>query len=250
MNVALYGPRARRWAMTERGEQALGQSPDCLIIGPSRMEWDGSCLTFELDERGALFGERVMGRVRVWPEALVMRPFPLDPQSLHRWEPIATRARVEVSFTAPELAWTGDAYVDSNFGAEPMEGRFRDWQWSRAHAGRDSLVFYEGRRRDGSAFALSLAIDPSGTPRPIEAPPRHVVVATGWLMPREVRSDAGHPAQLARTWEDAPFYSRSAIGVRLFGEETLAVHESLSLTRFRSRVVQWMLPFRMPRRGR
>ncbi|MFN7177691.1 MAG: hydratase, partial [Thermaurantiacus sp.] len=194
--------------------------------------------------------ERVRGTVRVWPEALVMQPFVLDRQGLHRWEPIATRARVEVCFTSPGLAWRGDAYVDSNFGAEPMEARFRDWQWSRAHAGRDSLVFYEGRRIDGSDFALSLAIDPSGTARSIEAPPRHAVIPTAWLMPRQVRSDAGCPAELARTWEDAPFYSRSAIGVRLFGEETLAVHESLSLSRFRSSIVQWMLPFRMPRRTR
>lgn len=250
MNVALYGPRARRWAMTERGEGALRKAPDCLAIGPSAMCWDGQCLSFEIDERGAVFGERVRGRIRVWPEALVMRPFPLDPDGRHRWEPIATRARVEVALAAPALAWQGDAYVDSNFGAEPMEDRFRDWQWSRAHAGRDSLVFYEGRRLDGSNFALSLAIDPSGTPRAIEAPPVHHVIPTGWLMPRHVRSDAGHPAELARTWEDAPFYSRSAIGVRLFGEETLAVHESLSLTRFRSGIVQWMLPFRMPRRAR
>jgi carotenoid 1,2-hydratase len=250
MNVALYGPRSRRWAMTERGEDALDQSADGLAIGPSRMHWDGHCLAFTIDERGAVFREPVRGTVRVWPEALVMRSFPLDPAGAHRWEPIATRARVEVAFSAPSLRWRGDAYVDSNFGAEPMEDRFRDWQWSRAHAGRDSLVFYEGRRLDGSAFALSLAIDASGTPRPIEAPPRHPVIPTGWLMPRAVRSDAGHPAALARTWEDAPFYSRSAIGVRLFGEDTLAVHESLSLTRFRSGVVQWMLPFRMPRRAR
>jgi carotenoid 1,2-hydratase len=37
---------------------------------------------------------------------------------------------------------------------------------------------------------------------------------------------------------------------RLLGEDVIAVHESLSLDRFRSRWVQALLPFRMPRRAR
>jgi carotenoid 1,2-hydratase len=37
---------------------------------------------------------------------------------------------------------------------------------------------------------------------------------------------------------------------RLLGEEVNAVHESLSLDRFRTRWVQTLLPFRMPRRAR
>jgi carotenoid 1,2-hydratase len=249
MNVALYGPRAARWAMTERGEAALARTEDSLAIGPSRAAWDGHCLSFEIDERGAVWRERVKGRVRVFPEALVAERFALDPAGLHRWEPIATRARVEVAFEAPALRWRGDAYIDSNFGAEPMEDRFVSWQWSRAHGRRDALVFYEGLRQDGSRFSLSLAFDPAGRARAVAPPPLSPILPTGWLMPRAARSDAGHPAMLARTWEDAPFYSRSTIGVRLFGEESLAVHESLSLTRFRHPVVQWMLPFRMPRRA-
>ena len=36
---------------------------------------------------------------------------------------------------------------------------------------------------------------------------------------------------------------------RLFGEDCAAVHESLSLDRFRMGIVRAMLPFRMPRRG-
>jgi carotenoid 1,2-hydratase len=38
------------------------------------------------------------------------------------------------------------------------------------------------------------------------------------------------------------------VASRLFGRDVLAVHESLSLDRFRSPVVQWMLPYKMPRR--
>ncbi len=249
LNVALYGPRARRWAMTERGASALSRAADHLAIGPSSVGWDGTSLTFAIEERGAVFGERVRGTVRVHPEALVGRSFPLDPEGRHRWVPVATRARVELSFRDPALSWAGDAYVDSNFGEEPMEDRFAGWQWSRAHAGPDSFVFYEGRRSDGSRFLLSLAFDRAGTPRPVAPPPRHPLIPTGWLLPRATRSDADHPAWLARTWEDTPFYARSTLGVRLHGHGTLAVHETLSLTRFRSGIVQWMLPFRMPRRS-
>jgi carotenoid 1,2-hydratase len=66
-------------------------------------------------------------------------------------------------------------------------------------------------------------------------------------MPRETRCDKGHSANVARTFEDTPFYSRSMIATRLLGEPAHAMHESLSLDRFRKRWVQTLLRFRMPR---
>ena len=68
-------------------------------------------------------------------------------------------------------------------------------------------------------------------------------------MARGTRADPGHVATVTRTWEDSPFYVRSALRTRLFGEDCAAVHESLSLDRFRLPLVRAMLPFRMPRRG-
>ena len=53
---------------------------------------------------------------------------------------------------------------------------------------------------------------------------------------------------MRQTLEDAPFYARSVIATRLRGEDVTAVHESLSLDRFRAPWVQAMLPFRIPRR--
>jgi carotenoid 1,2-hydratase len=50
-----------------------------------------------------------------------------------------------------------------------------------------------------------------------------------------------------RTLEDAPFYARSQLSAKLFGETADVMHESLSLDRFRMPIVQAMLPFRMPR---
>ena len=54
-------------------------------------------------------------------------------------------------------------------------------------------------------------------------------------------------AHVRRTFEDTPFYARSEVASVLGGEGVLAMHESLALDRFKSGVVQAMLPFRMPR---
>ncbi|MBE7220467.1 MAG: hydratase, partial [Caulobacteraceae bacterium] len=47
---------------------------------------------------------------------------------------------------------------------------------------------------------------------------------------------------------DAPFYARSVIGTRLLGQDVEAIHESVSLDRFRNPIIQTFLPWRMPRR--
>ncbi|MEO0908593.1 MAG: hydroxyneurosporene dehydrogenase, partial [Pseudomonadota bacterium] len=51
------------------------------------------------------------------------------------------------------------------------------------------------------------------------------------------------------TWEDTPFYARSELASKLYGEEVVAVQESLDMRRFASGAVQFMLPFRMPRQS-
>jgi carotenoid 1,2-hydratase len=246
LNVALYGG-PRRWAMTERGEAALARSADTLAIGPSDIRWTGDRLDIRVDERGAVFGERLLGRIRLWPEALARDRFPLDADGRHWWAPVAPRARIEVVLDRPALAWTGDAYFDSNGGAEPMEARFRHWQWSRAHGRDGTRIFYEGERLDGGRFGLALVLGPDGTARHAATPPLSPLRPTAWLMPRSTRSEG--PARVLRTWEDAPFYARSVLETRMDGETVVAVHESLSLTRFRSPLVQRMLPYRMPRQA-
>lgn len=70
---------------------------------------------------------------------------------------------------------------------------------------------------------------------------------SNWLVERRTRCDAGHDPRVLKTWIDAPFYARSALSTHLYGEPVQAVHESLSLTRFRSPIIQSMLPYRMPR---
>ena len=147
----------------------------------------------------------------------------------------------------PGLKWTGSAYLDSNFGAESLEEGFRVWHWSRAHGRSGSVVCYEGIRRNGQGFASALRFGADGVPHEEEAlPPVAPLPNTLWQMERKTRADRGH-ASVIRTWEDAPFYARSALSSRLFGEPVVAVQESLDLDRFSSPIVQFMLPYRIPR---
>ncbi len=239
--------------MTEIGEGAVAQQRDCLSLGASAVRWDGDRLIIDIEERDTrLFNpihRRVAGRVTLHPEMLNATAFSLDPEDRHRWHCIAPRAEVEVEMARPDLRWRGSAYCDSNFGSESLEEGFRDWHWSRAHCGREVVVLYEGRRRDGSRFASALRFDAAGVPQDEALPMVAPLPRTWWQMERRTRADRGH-AGVIKTWEDSPFYARSTLASRLFGEPVVAVQESLSLDRFVLPVVQWMLPYRMPRARR
>jgi carotenoid 1,2-hydratase len=233
--------------MTERGAGAVDRATDHFAVGPSAMHWRGDALEIDIEEIAVPIPRPVRGRIRLIPEFVNPHGFALDPSGRHHWRPIAPRARVEVEMKNPALKWRGHAYFDSNFGTEPLEAGFVDWQWSRAHLGRDVAVLYEGVRADRSGFAAALRFRPNGEVDEAEPPRAAPLPPTLWLMNRTTRADDGR-ARVTRTWEDAPFYARSALETTLFGERVEAVHESLSLTRFVSPIVQWMLPFRMPRR--
>ena len=247
LNVSLTGPRAGAWAMTERPSTALRRDATTLEIGPSGLHWDGEALHIHIDEHSAPLPFPVRGIVCIRPEAIGATGFHLDPAGCHRWHPIAPRARVEVAMAHPGTAWRGSGYFDSNFGDESLEEGFVDWHWSRAHLRRDVAVLYEGTRRSGKQFALALKMDAQGRWHDAPPPPRHRLPRSKWGIERLTRADADARPQVRASWIDAPFYSRSALSTQLFGEPACAVHESLSLDRFRSPVVQAMLPFRMPR---
>ncbi len=250
LNVALYGKRGRRWAMTERSEKALWRDARTLRIGPSQLSWDGDTLVIDVHEVNALIPLPVRGRIRLVPQVLGQRRYRLDPSGKHVWEPLAPRARVSVEMTHPDLNWTGTGYLDANHGSEPLEDGFRDWQWSRAHlANGDTAVIYEGKLRGGEDFGMAIRIGTDGNASVMEMPEPVRLPGTGWRVARTTRADAGQAARVRATWEDTPFYSRTALATTLWGEPVHAVHESLSLDRFASEIVQWMLPWRMPRRG-
>ncbi len=243
----MNGPRGNAWAMTERPWHQVRRDADTFQVGPSGLHWDGNCLVIDINETSAPLPYPVRGQVRVYPEMIGTTGFCLDAAGKHRWHPVAPRSRVEVNMANPDISWKGSGYFDSNFGEEALEDGFNDWHWSRAHLKNDVAVLYEGTRVDGTPFDLALKMDRQGRWTDVAAPPSVRLPRSGWLVDRRTRVDAGHKAKVTKTWVDAPFYARSALDTRLFGEDAHAVHESLSLGRFRSPVVQAMLPFRMPR---
>ncbi len=248
LNVALYGPRAR-WAMTERGSGALTRAADSFVVGPSSLAWDGAALTIAIDEVAVPLPQRLRGTVRVFPSALTGHAEVLDAAGRHRWRPIAPVSRVEVAMQRPALAWAGHGYWDANAGDEPLEDGFASWTWSRAPIGSGAAVLYDALRRDGTAASLALRFGADGRVTRAEAPPAARLPGTLWRIGRTTRADAESAPRVLATLEDAPFYARSTLATRLYGTDTTAVHESLSLDRFRTRWVKLLLPFRMPRRG-
>ncbi len=252
LNVALYGPQ-HRWVMTERGRSAVQRDASTLAVGPSNVRWEGGALTIDIVEGDTrLFvpwQRKVTGTVKVYPEMLNRAAFALDPRENHIWHCLAPCARIEVAMTSPDCRWSGKAYLDHNRGAEPLESGFNTWHWSRAHLRQGALVCYEGERGDGSLFASALRFDRHGVPEPVELPPIAALPDSRWGITRRTRSDIG-VAEVRRTWEDTPFYARSELASRFLGEEVVAVQESLDMRRFSSRLVQFMLPYRMPRRAR
>ena len=248
-NAVLYGQRGRRWSMTERSGESLQRSSGGLTIGPSAMRWDGSGLIVNIDEVTVPRPSRLRGTVRAHPAFPVTFSAALDPAGAHHWSPIAPVARIEVDFTQPRLRWRGQGYLDTNWGAAPLEDAFLQWHWSRAHNARgDALILYDRETTSGERSLLALEFGPDGAPRSLPAPARAPLPRTLWRISRTTCADDGR-AQVQRTLEDTPFYARSLIAAELRGEPVVSMHESLSLRRFGQAWVQGLLPFRMPRWG-
>jgi carotenoid 1,2-hydratase len=235
--------------MTERGRSAVSRSDDTLTIGPSALSWDGNALTIAIDEMTALLPSKIRGTVRVTPDAMTQQDFSLDRQGRHKWWPIAPSARIDVDLEKPGLRWSGAGYLDTNYGVEPLESRFTNWDWSRAATRTGAAVLYDVTEIDGQRNTLALAIDRTGQVTSMAQPPDVKLPRTLWGVPRSTQAENGE-ARVLKTLENAPFYARSILSSRLNGEEVASVHESLSLKRFKSPIVKMMLPFRMPRIGR
>ncbi|MBA4171566.1 MAG: carotenoid 1,2-hydratase [Hyphomicrobium sp.] len=249
LNVALYGAGGHRWAMTERGREAVSRNRTQLAIGPSRLDWDGKTLRIAVNEMTVPFPSRIRGEIRIHPEGLNTKVFALDHNSRHDWHPIAPSARIEVDLEQPSLSWNGRGYFDINRGSESLEAGFDRWDWARASLDDGSAVLYDVTLPDGAKRSLALRFDHQGNVDEHIGPEPAALPKTLWRVERNTRADIGHVPRVLKTLEDTPFYSRSMLSTRIFGEDTVAMHESLSLNRFRMPLVKAMLPFRMPRRA-
>jgi carotenoid 1,2-hydratase len=109
------------------------------------------------------------------------------------------------------------------------------------------VVFYDMQAPGTEDRVLSLRFTPKGVVEPIATPPAQRLSKTGWRIDRRMRS--AKPVQVQEQLEDTPFYQRALLQFEYAGEPLLAFHETLSVPRLVSPVVQAMLPFRMPRRA-
>ena len=176
-------------------------------------------------------------------------PIVIDEAGNHTWWPIAPCARVEVDLDRPKARWSGTGYFDSNRGDAALESTFRRWDWCRAATPDGTAVLYDLETRSGDEAALAILFDPARGVVDFAPPPKSALPKTLWRVARGTRSEAPEGARVLRTFEDGPFYARSLVETELFGTRAEAVHESLSLDRFRNPIIKTFLPWRMPRKG-
>lgn len=247
LNVALYSKDAGRWAMTERGARFNARGADYFSIGPSHLHWDGQALHIDINEITVPIPRKIKGRVTVYPEQLFNFGAPLDPHALHMWGPLAPSARVSVNLQDPQQTWQGHAYLDSNEGSEPIDRPFSEWDWSRSRLKNgDTAVLYDIQRKDSTSQVLAYRFHQQGHVSEFEAPPTKALPKTLWAIPRRMRSDS--EVRIQQQLEDTPFYQRAILQSELLGETVESFHETLNVPRLTSKIVQAMLPWRMPRR--
>jgi carotenoid 1,2-hydratase len=250
MNVALYGSGRGTWAFTEYSQCSVQCNADSLVLGQNQIVWDGQGLTCHINERAAPLPMPIRGTVRIYPETSTNFVLALDSHSQHWWQPLVPRARIVVAMEKPLVEWSGTGYLDTNDGATPLDEGFRRWSWLRAHGSTGTTVIYDITPSGEIPRVHALKIDHSGRTHPFEPPQRVVLPKTGWRIQRDTHADFGFVPKVTTTLEDAPFYARSVLDTKLGGERLKAVHESLSLERFRSPWVRALLPFRMRRSRR
>jgi len=252
VNIAIYGRPGKRWAMTERSASALNCSRDSICVGPSSLRWMGDHLSFELDEITVPIPSRIRGQIRLYPESRNDLQFMLDNRGMHHWQPIFPRARVEINLCKPGLKWRGDAYFDSNHGAAPLEDDFIGWHWSRASTPENgTTLVYDRNLVQQGRRCLGVHFDRHGSASAFQPCAETRLPATSiWRIERAARnSPQQRLGDRVETLEDTPFYARSLLSIEQQGQAQTAVHESLSMTRFKQSWVRLLLPFKMPRRG-
>ncbi|WP_326493649.1 carotenoid 1,2-hydratase [Rhodovulum sulfidophilum] len=248
INVATYGPGGR-WTMTDRGRDALRQTRDTFEVGPSKLTWAGGKLVFDIDEMTWPHMGRLKGRVTVTPSAVTGVELPLKADGSHVWRPFAPSSEIEVDLNQPGWQWKGHGYFDANFGTAALEDDFSYWTWGRFPTkANGAWCFYDASMRDGSELAVGVHFDADGRAEVAEAPPRTRFPRSKWLVRRETRADPGYKPRQVHDMLDAPFYCRSAIRTKVFGEEVVGVHEALDLDRFASPLIKPMLAVKVPRK--
>ncbi len=235
--------------MTERGRGALRRDAEHLHIGPSTMRWDGGSLLVDFDEVTAPLPTRLRGTLRVTPRIAGRKVVSLDEAGRHRWSPIAPSARVEVALDRPRGAWSGEGYLDSNWGSRALEQDFAEWHWCRATVRDGTAILYNVTRRDGTRKHLALHYHSTDQAGEFTPPPEICIGTSFWRLPRRTGAEAGFHARVLENLEDSPFYARAVVATKLLGQDVTAMHEQLSLSRFDTPWMRLILPVKAPRRS-
>lgn len=245
INVASYGRAANAWAMTERGSQQLQTSPTRMQVGRSYLQLSDNQLAVNVDERTMPWLRKLRGSIRVSADHSSGQVFYLDDGHHHQWQPIAPVARIDVALKHPAIRWSGSAYVDTNFGIRPMEKDFDSWHWSSMRRPDGSNIYYDALQLNGKRNCIALSANDRNEVGTIAVPSSAGLQRSGWGIERAAQH--GNNSRVIKTLEDTPFYARSLLAVNGTSDSEVAVHESLSLERFRRGWVRTLLPFRMPR---
>jgi carotenoid 1,2-hydratase len=244
MNVAVRSGSSSAWALTERPRAAVGRCRERLTIGSSTMAWEGGDLVVRIDERSAPWGSPVRGTIRLVPQAESELCVDLDPSGIHTWSPRIPVAHIDVELRDPRLRFRGTGYFDMNRGAEPLEETFSSWSWSRVSSEDKVAIAYDVTMRDGRERSCAFAGE-RGRDLVMSAPDTLVdLPATRFGLARSLRCE-GSGIEVVKTLEDGPFYARTVVGATLAGQRAIGMHEALSLERFRSAWVRFLVPFRM-----
>lgn len=244
INVASYGAGVNAWAMTERNAAQLQTTANTMRVGRSQIVAHDDNIDIAIDERTMPWMRRLQGQVQLYSTTASDQVFFLDAAKRHQWQPIAPVSRIEVDLQHPKVRWTGDAYIDTNFGERPLEDDFKHWHWSSVRSANGSRIFYDITETSGRHHGIALSADTDNRVSAISAPQSAALQKSRWGIHRE--SQHGANTRVIRSLEDAPFYSRSLLAVN-DGQGETAMHESLSMDRFRQTWVRTLLPFRMPR---
>lgn len=241
------------WVMAEYDRRRLSRDARTLTVGSTQLRRTGAGLELDVLEQSSPFPRpfprRVEGTIRFEGEAGAGAPLLLDERGAHQWWPVAPRGRVDVRFDELGVRFSGEAYHDSNRGSEPLGAAFRSWSWGRFHGRRSTLISYDASLSTGGETSLLLGLSGGRfAPIDVHTTAHRSLLPTAWGLSHRVRADRGAPApSRRRTLLDAPFYARHVVDTTLAGERVTGITEALSLERFASPWVRFLLPFRMRR---